>query len=113
MPRLVFVKSMKSFPRQEKYELYIDGYLKPNTIIWYDFLWYDVPTSHVTYDQVNALRAELIADVIAVRSVYYTTAYKNLNLVRDKLHPDVITTLVNLINDLRVVHYLETPDEFL
>ncbi len=56
---------------------------------------------------IAGLHNELIECVRIAKTTYFQTAYKNLNLVRDRLHPDIIPQLVMTINDLRRVHYLE------
>ncbi len=54
------------------------------------------------------LRDTLIVNAKSAKIEYYATAHKNLNLVRDKLHPDVVPYIVRMINDLRQSHYLDS-----
>ncbi len=58
----------------------------------------------LTYDVIDGLRTELIADTKQQRKVQIA----KVNLIRDKFHPDIIPLIVNLLNDLIPIHYLET-----
>ncbi len=62
----------------------------------------------ILISSMNDFRNDLCHVAKLAKATYYITAYKNLNLVRDRLHPDLIPNIVILINNLRHPHYLET-----
>ncbi len=62
----------------------------------------EIPLSH--------LRDNLIINAKNTKIEYYSSAFKNLNLIRHKLHRDLIPQIVMIISNLRHPHYLETVE---
>ncbi len=68
----------------------------------------DMPNHNITSNLMNHLRFKLINHVKFIKSKYYAIAYKNLNFIRNELHPDILPIIVNLIHNLRQPHPLES-----
>ncbi len=58
----------------------------------------------ITIELLAKMRTELIADIKQQRTMYIT----KLQLINDRLHPDVIPLVAILLNNLLPEHYLET-----
>ncbi len=61
-------------------------------------------------DLMSDLREKLVAKIKYAKEMYYITAYKNLNLVRDNLHSDILLAIVNFVHNLRQPNYLESVE---
>ncbi len=100
---------------KEYYNLVSDYHCLSIGLVFKKRFWHytqDPPTfrSNVYDLGLSELRKNLIEDVKKVKTTYHITAYKNLNIIRDKFHPDLIHQIAIMINDLRHVHYLETAE---
>ncbi len=76
-----------------------------------DWVYTNRPQNHclkLDVQLINTLRRELINCIKINKFYYYRKAFKNLNLVRHWLHPDIVPRIVMTINELRYSHYLET-----
>ncbi len=63
---------------------------------------------NLTNPSLDILKVKLIERVQLAKETYFQAVFKNLNLVRDRLHRDIIPQIVMMLSDLRHVHYLET-----
>ncbi len=83
-------------------------------LIWDDIrhMWFYVDIKECYIDMnlrlVSRLRQELIDNAKLNKKTQKTAEYTNMNLVRSLLHPDIVPVIVNLIDKLRTIHYLET-----
>ncbi len=64
--------------------------------------------NNINMDLVAILNRDMIQRVSVAKATHYFIVFKNLNLVKNKLHPDVLPIIVNFVHSLRQIHYLES-----